>query len=391
MEAPAAAPDRGGDRIGALPDGVLEDILGFLPAQEAVRTSVLARRWRHLWKSAKALRVVGGDGKFLGSVKEIPEFVDYLLLSRGGAPLDTFDLRFGNFGDFGFLGFSNEHFPSLKIWLWYAVTHKARVVRLRLHNNFEGRHALPELGGLRLVSKHLTRLELHGVGVYSSFSDFSSCPALEHLEFNKCEFKLVNKISSDSLKYLSISDSICGFYDSFCTHICAPNLVSLRLDEVYGGTPVLETMPGDGRDYYVLLKGLSEAKKLALFSYPETYIFKRDLRCCPTFSKLKSLLLNNYWSEPDDLHALACILEHSPILEELTLHLFFEVPKNVEEMKGSPDPTELSADISEFLQTVKVKCEVFDEDVHNVLKFLHKLGIRFEQHGVLAEDGPGTT
>ncbi|PVH66419.1 hypothetical protein PAHAL_1G239500 [Panicum hallii] len=81
-EAPAAAPGRGGDRIGALPDGVLEDILGFLPAQDAVRTCVLARRWRDLWKFAKALRVVGGDGKFLGSVKELREFVDYLLLSR---------------------------------------------------------------------------------------------------------------------------------------------------------------------------------------------------------------------------------------------------------------------------------------------------------------------
>jgi hypothetical protein len=43
---------------------------------------VLARRWRDLWKFAKALRIVGGDGKFLGSVKELREFVDYLLLSR---------------------------------------------------------------------------------------------------------------------------------------------------------------------------------------------------------------------------------------------------------------------------------------------------------------------
>ncbi|CAN6251640.1 unnamed protein product [Urochloa humidicola] len=60
--------------------------------------------------------------------------------------------------------------------------------------------------------------------------------------------------------------------------------------------------------------------------YP-VYIFKRDLRCCPTFSKLKSLLLNKYWSEPDDLRALACILEHSPVLEKLTLQLFFEVTK----------------------------------------------------------------
>jgi hypothetical protein len=107
---------------------------------------------------------------------------------------------------------------------------------------FESFHALPKLDGLPLVSKHLTRLELHGVGVYSSFPDFSSFPVLEHLEFNKCEFSLVQKILSDSIKHLSITQSISGFYDSFRTHICAPNLASLRLDEVYGWTPVLETM-----------------------------------------------------------------------------------------------------------------------------------------------------
>jgi len=224
MEAPAAAPGRGGDRIGALPDGVLEDILGFLPAQDAVRTCVLARRWRHLWKSAKALRVVGGgDGKFLGSVKELGEFVDNLLLSRGGAPLDTFELNF--------MGSSDEEFPSLSIWFRYAVTRKARFLRLRLHNDFESFHALSKLHGLPLVSKHLARLELHGVGVYSSFADFSSCPVLEHLEFNECEFSF-RKILSDSIKHLSITKSISGFYR---TRICAPNLVSLRLDEVYGG------------------------------------------------------------------------------------------------------------------------------------------------------------
>jgi len=302
MEVPTTGEGRGGDRIGALPDGVLEDIVGFLPAQDAVRTCVLARRRRHLWKSAKALRVVGGDGKFPWSVKELREFVDYLLLSRGGAPLDTFELNFR--------GFSDEELPSLNIWLRYAVTCKARVLRLRLRNNFEveGFHDLPKLDGLPLVSKHLTRLELHGVEVYTSFPNFSSCPVLEHLEFNKCEFSLVKKILSDSIKHLNITESISGFYDSFRTRICAPNLVSLRLDEVYGWTPVLETMAslveafvtvripelcldqceqwhanywdcdckscdkdgnsGNGHDSCVLLKGLSEAKKLTLFSYP---------------------------------------------------------------------------------------------------------------------------
>jgi hypothetical protein len=43
------------------------------------------------------------------------------------------------------------------------------------------------------------------------------------------------------------------------------------------------------------------------------------------FSNLKTLLLNDYWCTPDDFSALACILEHSPVLVKLTLELFSEV------------------------------------------------------------------
>jgi hypothetical protein len=43
------------DRIGALPDALLHHVLSLLPAEEAVRTSVLARRWRYLWKFAAGL------------------------------------------------------------------------------------------------------------------------------------------------------------------------------------------------------------------------------------------------------------------------------------------------------------------------------------------------
>lgn len=49
------------------------------------------------------------------------------------------------------------------------------------------------------------------------------------------------------------------------------------------------------------------------------FIFKRDLRWCPMFTKLKILLLNDYWCVPDDFHLLACILKQSPVLEKLTI------------------------------------------------------------------------
>jgi len=99
------------------------------------------------------------------------------------------------------------------------------------------------------------------------------------------------------------------------------------------------------------------------------------LKCCPIFSNLKALSLNEYWCVPDDFSALTCILEHSPVLEKLTLQLFCEGPKSNVHMKGSPDPKERSNAISEHLKVVEVKCEVVDDRVINILKFLNKLAM----------------
>jgi hypothetical protein len=47
----------GEDFISALPDAILQVVLSLLPSDETMRTSVLSRRWRDLWKSTPALRV----------------------------------------------------------------------------------------------------------------------------------------------------------------------------------------------------------------------------------------------------------------------------------------------------------------------------------------------
>jgi hypothetical protein len=41
---------------------------------------------------------------------------------------------------------------------------------------------------------------------------------------------------------------------------------------------------------------------------------------CPIFSKLKTLLLND-WCVEINFDALICFLEHTPVLEKLTLQL----------------------------------------------------------------------
>ncbi|TVU16766.1 hypothetical protein EJB05_36921, partial [Eragrostis curvula] len=330
----------GAVHIDALPDGVLHHILGFVDAQEAVRTSVLAGRWRHLWKSATALRVVTGE------LQSILSFMEHLLLLRAGSPFDAFQLSFCFFED--------GDVPRVNLWVRHALLCKVR--ELVLYTPFE----------IPLVSQHLRRLDLKCVVLKNSSCDFSCCPSLELISIGDCAVPCAKKISSKSVKRLTIRSCSFNKNQEFRTHIYAPNLVSLVLDDKGCPdqpcrTPVVNSMPKlqeafvrlaqenanccshadesgncghvncdscygiEHANNCLLLEGLSEAENLKLTAESKTFVFKRDLKQCPTFSKLRTLFLNDYWCVAPDFLALSCILRHAPILEKLGLQLFAEI------------------------------------------------------------------
>ena len=125
-------------------------------------------------------------------------------------------------------------------WVRQAVgQHRARVlmVDLELMCNMSSF----ALAGKPLASRYLTRLELCYVLLMDTILDFARCPALEDLMLFTCDIE-AKKISSPSLKWLRID------YCNFCrtgsrTHICAPNLLSLKLEHLVGTSPVLKSMP----------------------------------------------------------------------------------------------------------------------------------------------------
>ncbi|RLM98664.1 hypothetical protein C2845_PM06G07860 [Panicum miliaceum] len=185
-----------GGSIDALPDDILGHILGFLPAPEAVRTCVLARRWRVLWKRATSLRItcVADSVEERQTVKERQKFVDHLLRLRGHTPLQMCDLRFSHFYD------NDDELLLMNQWFWHVVTCGVRMFRLE-NLRRDGFH----LEDMPLVSQHLTRLELVGVDLRNRLCDFSSCPSLEHLEIDTCYWCSDINISSESLKHLAIT------------------------------------------------------------------------------------------------------------------------------------------------------------------------------------------
>ncbi|WVZ53564.1 LOW QUALITY PROTEIN: hypothetical protein U9M48_004487 [Paspalum notatum var. saurae] len=339
-----APAERDGDPFRALPDAVVQHVLGFLPARDAVRACAVARRLRPLWRSTPRLRVAGVEA--LGSVWSLNRFVRRLLLLREpSAALDEceFDLR----------GFSELDGACVDLWIRHGSMCRVRVLQIRLYTDER-----VQLADWPLFSSALVRLELHGLAF---FLDFSSCPILECLKITNCQVD-ASKIFSRSLNRLEITGcELCIGDGDTTTYISVPSLVSLQLDDYVGLTPILESMPlletasvklghnneeyrdfcdgGDGsgecicsmaatyynangsrNDVCFLLGGLSNVTYLELKASSEMLAFKRDLRCCPTFNKLKILLLND-WCLVADLHALVCFLQCTPVLEKLILHL----------------------------------------------------------------------
>ncbi|KAI4979277.1 hypothetical protein ZWY2020_016030 [Hordeum vulgare] len=214
------------DRIGALPDHMLHHLLSFLPAQAAVRMCVLARRWRHLWKSTTGLRIVGLDHGEPVQVQDLRKFMDHLLVLRERTYLNTVEIKFDNFLE--------EDQPYVNLWTRFAVICKVRALTLHTRD--------------------------------------------------------------DQYLWLARRPASCLSASIVCFWVVS-----------------------------------QELKHLKLISETEKFIFSRDLKHCPTFTKLKTLLLNDYWCESPDMDPLSCILKNSPVLEKLTLELF---PKALVSSKG---------------------------------------------------------
>ncbi|KAM3409298.1 hypothetical protein ACQJBY_001954 [Aegilops geniculata] len=347
---PESVAPGGEDRIGALPDDLLRRVLSFLTSRESFCTCVLARRWRNLWKSVPVVRVMVPVPIDREGEEELC-FVNSLLLLRDRAPLHEVDIR---------TYLDDPSAPlNVELWLRYAASCHVRVLRvwvLRVYSrrlNFSSWYEI-------FICQHLTVLDFAGMKFEERTLNFSSCPMLEVLKMYDCKIS-AEKILCKSLRHLTME--ICRFDLYGRTRISCPSLTALKLVDNLGWTPSLESMPllvtalvrfdeewyerqacydhclnggyyGDCDDELcpsclchgddcVLLKGLCDAANLKLTSAPQAIICTRDFKWCHTFSKLKTLFLNE-WCLAADFGGLVYFLQHSPSLERLTLQLRFD-------------------------------------------------------------------
>ncbi|CAO2148226.1 unnamed protein product [Urochloa humidicola] len=405
----------GVDLLSALPDELLRKVLSFLPSRQAVRTSVLAHRWRHEWKEVRSLRVTGSKG--FQSEYHLNKFINHLLILRNrSVPLDVVDIK--SYDDDRGQSFNfDESCRYIDVWIQHALNLKVQELRVCItsYEILEEEDIMEkwQLPNKLITSEHLTKLELIRVELKDQCLDFSSWPVLKYLKMEFC-YLLVNKIVSPSIKHLIIT--CCGFKPEVRTRISAPSLISLELVDCWERTPFLESMPllvsafvrlrnccdrcansyetgncGDdscegctgsniGKDTCVLLQGLSDCTNLELTAKTTVFIFRKDLTRCPVFSKLKTLLLND-WCITANLRPLISFLQHSPILEKLTLQLS-EIPEDLKDTGGSYDFSKQPF-VSKHLTTVEVKCYSPDERVRKISEVLGSCGIPPEQIKIL--------
>ncbi|KAM0840611.1 hypothetical protein ACQ4PT_059540 [Festuca glaucescens] len=356
-EAPSAA------EMDDLQDDVLPSIVSFLPAHDAVRTCVLARRWRHVWTSATALRITAvGDFR---SADKFNRFVDRLLSLRRHAhpPLESceFDLVEKKFGFGWFLSVQHVYRHSLQS----ALDCNVKVLRCCFTPTKPSfAHSLPEPAE-PLLSQHIQKLELSHI---RAALDFSGCPVLVNLKMRDC-ITLDDNMAAPSLERI-VRLGECSADECFrsvrgCSSYSPCQNCHLAID--FSTTR--------GRSYF--FEGLSRATHLQLSAtYDHSLIFQRDLSWRPTFPMLKTLVLDD-WCLDDDLSEVILFIQQSPNLEKLTLELVedFDSSMAIEGNYRSWDGTFAS----DHLKMVEIKCEKVDERINKVLKILSTFGISLEK------------
>ncbi|XP_047971045.1 F-box/FBD/LRR-repeat protein At2g04230-like [Salvia hispanica] len=145
------------DRISQLPDEILQQILSLISIHEAVKTTILSKRWQHVWRSLSLLRF---HRTAAAGSRVLSRFVSQLLSLRdSSAPVHDFHFSFdGRFP-----------LPFVAECVAYAVSHGVR--SLRLH---APAHRTLRLPAALFASTTLRELELRqldeGIHIPGHFS-----------------------------------------------------------------------------------------------------------------------------------------------------------------------------------------------------------------------------
>ncbi|XP_062201087.1 putative F-box/FBD/LRR-repeat protein At1g78760 isoform X2 [Phragmites australis] len=381
-------------RINALPDDALLHVISFLNARQAVRTCVLSRRWRHLWRSVARINASYEEFDGMADTDEecnalFKKFISRFLILRNPTALDEFRLRYSIPDDDSIDSVHQLEAESAdaNLWINHALQWNARSVKvsewgLKLH-----------LDPAVFTSNYLISLKLSNAILFPGFfrNIQTGCTKLERLILRGCAINDI-EISSQTLKVLTI-DIHCHFTFDGWASISAPSLIYFGFFGD-GKIPLLNNMEsletasvsvGTNHivvdDIHQFLGSLSGVTNLDFYYQGKMLKMEHNSHWCPKFNNLTILTLGD-WCLCADFYALIVFLQNSPNLVKLTLE--FELsPDTGKKFIGELEERSFTCD---HLKIVEIVCSEDLEDdpvVKNLENFLLGSGISPDQIDII--------
>ncbi|PIA25253.1 hypothetical protein AQUCO_12100008v1 [Aquilegia coerulea] len=275
-----------------LPDSILDSILSLVPLKYAIRTSILSKSWRNLWKTSFRYATYLHFGKDFAKAQTREEFVStvnrYLQLHSSNE-IDEFQLLFHP---------GEQYKADLNNWIEFAVLKGVKNLDLVFCSDEDKEYIrLPDsfFGCNSLIHFRASHVEFNPMTKFGGFS------SLVTLRFDQ--------ISGPDLQLKSLTLIVTGAYE---LDIFAPNLKSLHfcgdiLDEyVFRNIVALEDVFISAEGYEAtenqydpieILSGVSHVKILTMctiiplyLTMPEEYIFEAPLVSLPNLEELQILV-----------------------------------------------------------------------------------------------------
>ncbi|XP_019084565.1 PREDICTED: F-box/LRR-repeat protein 25-like [Camelina sativa] len=191
----------GVDSISSLPEDILHRILSLVPTNIAIRTSVLSKRWRHVWSKSPYL--------YFDQLRISPESINETLNNYSATNITSFHLV---------TSLLNNRIHFVDSWIGFAISHGTVNLTLEFCDSRVGRYKFPDFF-------------YNNSSVQQLLIIINSGPAVDLIP--SCN------VSWTSLKYLSLSS--CRLSDETFPKILSgcPVLESLRLQN-YGSVKFLD-------------------------------------------------------------------------------------------------------------------------------------------------------
>ncbi|KAM7472055.1 hypothetical protein LguiA_010238 [Lonicera macranthoides] len=334
------------DQIGELPDEILTNILSLLTLREAVRTSVVSRRWKNLWTFTTGSLDFDFGSYVLSQISDCMQFeilnqeravyisrVNKILNSHQGATIDEFRVKFD-------LQLSAR--SDINSWINFALRKRVKRLQLNLEQlevNLDNCYPfLAEAPSSQLGSNYnniscLTSLDLNYVNVTGQVLKYllSNCPFLEFVRILSSPGLVVIRIVDPLPKLKHLEVVRCHELEDLDIS-CAPNLKTLKYSGLrqtklrLSNVPNLVDVSIGGcycermvRRFNRLPISLSQIEKLELIL--STEMRPKFPKLFPKLKNVKQLDLQCYAIGPYSILSCASVIEACPKLYRFSMRL----------------------------------------------------------------------